>query len=131
MKKFILAATIVVAALAGPGAAAQAAAFTNAEIRLSIWNGEAEEAHLWRLRPGGRASGISSAHYNRGRGYWHEEITDTGSWTYSGNTLCVTWRRLLQGGQHCFRLTIKGSRLIAAGIGSGRTSRGTIHPLGK
>ena len=131
MLKFVMAAlAAATVALGFAGAPRASSAFTSAEIRLSIWNGEAEEHHLWRLMPGGRATGISSAHYNRGMAYYHEEISDTGSWKLSGDTLCVTWSRLLRGGQHCFRLTINGTRLIAAGIG-GRTSRGTIHPLGK
>jgi hypothetical protein len=127
--KFIAAAT---AALVGAAiAAAPASAFTGAEIRLSIWNGQAVEHHLWRLRPGGKATGISSTHYNTTRGYWHEEISDSGSWTYADGTLCVTWRRILHGGRHCYRLTINGTQLTATSVAGGRPARGTIHPLAR
>ena len=131
---FRLILTLTFAALVAAGAAraadtASALGFTSAEIRLSIWNGEAEEYHLWRLRPGGRATGYSSAYYNRGRAYWHEQLSDTGQWSLSGNILCMTWSRLLEGGRHCFRLTVNGTRLKAVSIGRGRTSHGTLHPL--
>ena len=122
----------VAAAVACVGIApAPASSFTSAEIRLSIWNGRAVEFHLWRLRPGGRSTGASSVHYNANRAYWHEEISDTGSWTYSDGRLCVTWNRILRGGRHCYRLTINGTQLTAAPAGGGRASTGTIHPLGK
>jgi hypothetical protein len=133
MLRFVFGLAVAMFAIAATAQAAGTASlpnFTSAEIRLTIWNGETEEFHLWRLYPGGRATGFSSAHYNRSMGYWHEEITDSGQWTLSGDSLCLTWRRLLEGGRHCYRLSVqKGTRLSAASVDGGRTSRGTIHPL--
>ena len=109
--------------------AASAPGFTSAESRLSIWNGSAAEHHLWRLKPGGRAEGRSFSSNLVSRGHYIVELSDTGAWTYQNGVLCVTWSRLLEGGRHCFRLSVTGTRLRAVSVEGGRTSRGTLHPL--
>lgn len=97
MSKFALAAAALLASV--PLAAGHAAPMSGAEIRARSGGGEFRgygatrrnpiEDMIWRFRPDGSVTSISTIRRRAGPGSLSEEYRDAGNWRVEGDRLCV------------------------------------------
>lgn len=134
MAKFALAAALLLAA--APFAVLHAAPMPGAEIRARSAGGEFRgfgatprspmEDMIWRFRPDGSVTSISTIRRRAGQGSLFEEYRDAGSWRVEGDRLCVDFAAAHRALSGCYGVDGTGGdhvRLVGPVLLEGTLSR--------